>query len=107
MAVLAYFGILVVVPLVAAWKSPFARYHANQGVLMLFVWAGWGCIHGVSMSMLRALLLPDGWRLLAIINAILTLVYAAILVLTIAGIVNAVNGKAKEVPIVGRFRLLK
>ena len=36
MAVLAYIGILVLVPLLAAPNSKYARYHSNQG-LMLFI----------------------------------------------------------------------
>ena len=34
MAVLAYIGILVLVPLLAAPNSKYARYHANQGLLL-------------------------------------------------------------------------
>src|SRR5437762_547806 len=35
-AILAYLGILVLVPLLAAKESKFAQYHANQG-LVLFI----------------------------------------------------------------------
>ena len=35
MAILAYFGILVLIPLFAAKESPFARFHANQGLILL------------------------------------------------------------------------
>lgn len=31
MAILAYFGILVLIPIFAAKESKFARFHANQG----------------------------------------------------------------------------
>ncbi|MBQ3610415.1 MAG: zinc ribbon domain-containing protein, partial [Bacteroidaceae bacterium] len=34
MALLSYFGILVLVPIFAAKHSPFVRYHANQGVVL-------------------------------------------------------------------------
>ena len=36
MGVLAYIGILVLIPIFAAKNSPFARFHANQG-LILFI----------------------------------------------------------------------
>ena len=36
MAILAYFGILFLIPLFAAKNDPFARYHTNQG-LVLFI----------------------------------------------------------------------
>ena len=35
-AILAYFGLLVLIPILAAPNSKFARYHANQG-LTLFI----------------------------------------------------------------------
>lgn len=35
MAVLAYFGILVLIPILAAKESKFARFHANQGLILL------------------------------------------------------------------------
>ena len=37
MAILAYFGPLVLVPILAARESRFARYHANQGLVLLIV----------------------------------------------------------------------
>ena len=33
-AILAYLGILFLVPLLAAPQSPFARYHTNQGIIL-------------------------------------------------------------------------
>ena len=38
MAILSYFWILFLIPLFAAKESPFARFHANQG-LLLFIWS--------------------------------------------------------------------
>lgn len=34
MAVLSYIGILVLIPILAAKESPFARFHANQGLIL-------------------------------------------------------------------------
>ena len=34
MAVLSYLGILVLVPLLGAKNSPFARFHTNQGLIL-------------------------------------------------------------------------
>ena len=95
MAVFAYIGILFLIPLLAAKESPFARYHANQGlVLFLFEIAA-----GIVMSIL-------GWIpvLGTIINIVLWLVIVA---LCIIGKINAVNGKCKDLPVIGKFRLIK
>ena len=35
MAILAYFGLFVLIPLFAAKESPFARFHTNQGLILL------------------------------------------------------------------------
>ena len=89
MGLLAY--ILFFIPLLAAKDSPFARYHANQG-LVLFLAA-------ILSSVI--LIIPIlGW----IIAPILSIVIA---VLAVIGIINALNGKAKELPIIGKFKILK
>lgn len=88
MAVLAYFGILVLIPILARKDSPFARYHSNQGLILLIC----GVISGV---------LGKIWGPLGTITGIICFI------LFILGIVNAANGRAKELPVVGKFRLLK
>ena len=90
MAVLAY--ILFFIPLLAAKNSPFARYHANQG-LTLFLFA---IIGGPVLSLIPVL----GWILAPILSILIT-------VLAVIGIINVVNGKAKELPLIGKFRILK
>ena len=37
MAILAYIGILVLIPIFAAKESKFARFHANQGLVLLII----------------------------------------------------------------------
>ena len=88
MAVLAYFWILVIIPILARKDSPFARYHSNQGLILLIC----SVISGI---------LGRIWGLLGTITGLICFV------LFIIGIVNAANGRAKELPIVGKFRLLK
>ena len=87
MAVLAYLSILVLIPLFAAKDSKFARYHTNQGLILFIV--------DIIVSALT---------FIPVIGWLLSL---ATLVLTIIGIVNAAQGKAKELPLIGKFKLLK
>ena len=42
-----------------------------------------------------------------ILNGILGLVYIVFLVWAVLGIINAANGEAKELPLIGKFKLLK
>ncbi|MBQ2662032.1 MAG: zinc ribbon domain-containing protein [Clostridia bacterium] len=102
MAILAYFGLLVLVPIFGAKDSKFARYHANQG-LVLFLAA---IAYSIATSILTSILIAISWRL-AFLSTIFSLVSIAFLVLMVLGIINAANGKAKELPIIGKFKLLK
>ncbi|MBR6411487.1 MAG: DUF4870 domain-containing protein [Clostridia bacterium] len=95
-AILAYIGILVLVPILAAPNSKFAKYHANQGLILLIV--------GVILSIVGALL-----NLIPVVGWVFMLVMEVIwLVLMILGIVNAAKGEEKPLPIIGNlFTLLK
>lgn len=95
-AILAYIGILVLVPILAAPNSKFAKYHANQGLILLIV--------GVILSIVGALL-----NLIPVVGRVFMLVMEVIwLVLMILGIVNAAKGEEKPLPIIGNlFTLLK
>ena len=90
MALLAYLGFLFLIPLLAAPNSSFARYHANQGLVLFILEAITSVISFI----------PFGW----IISGILGIFG---LVLTIIGIVNAANGQAKQLPLIGGITILK
>ncbi len=103
MAILSYFGLLVLIPLLAAKNSRFARFHANQGLVELIT----GVASVIAQSILSAILgfIPYiGGVLAGLIGFALS---AAMLALKIIGIINAAQGKAKELPVIGKFRLLK
>ncbi len=102
MSILAYFGPLVLIPILAARESPFARYHSNQGLLLCIA----SIIYGIAYSILSAVILAISWRLYFVMSIIglLGFVFA---VLAVIGIINAVNGRAKELPLIGKYRLLK
>ena len=90
MAVLAYFGILVLIPLFAAKESKFARFHVNQGLILLIC-----CVVSLVISKI------PGVRFIAVILNIF------IFVLAVIGIINAVKGETKELPLVGKYKILK
>ncbi len=98
MAVLAYIGFLVLVPLLGAKESKYARFHTNQG-LVLFIFE-------VAVGLISAILgwIPVlGW----IIKIVCGLIDVVALVFAILGIVNACKGVCKELPIIGGIKLLK
>ena len=95
MGILAYLGILVLIPILAAKESKFARFHANQGLVLLIAEIILGAVSGVLGGIPLI-----GW----IISTLITVVDLAF---TVLGIINVANGKAKELPFIGKFRLLK
>ena len=102
MAVLAYFGPLVLIPIFAAKNSPYARYHSNQGLVLLLAMVAWNIVYGIVSSLLYAI----SWRL-GFISTILSLVSVVFAVLAIIGIINAAKGRAKELPLIGKIKILK
>lgn len=93
MGILSYLGILVLIPILAAKESPFARYHANQGLVLLLCEVGFS-VASMILSVIFAFLGP-----LALLWTLVSwLVSLAFLALLILGIVNAAQGMAKELP---------
>lgn len=109
MAILAYFGILVFIPILAAKESKFARYHANQGLILFMALVGWSIADYILTAILRTLLWRGMglWEIYSLCGTILNLVYFVFTILAIIGIVNALNGKAKELPVIGKYKILK
>ncbi|MBQ3551580.1 MAG: zinc-ribbon domain-containing protein [Clostridia bacterium] len=103
MAVLAYLGPLCFIPMFAAKESKFARFHANQGLVLLIA----AVALGIASAILNAIILAISWRLYFLTSIISWVVYIAIGILIILGIVNAANGKAKELPVIGKIKILK
>jgi uncharacterized membrane protein len=100
--ILAYLGILCLVPILAAKDSPFAKYHANQGlVLFLFEIIIWIVLFVVSIIVA---MLPS---FLGFLSVVFGLLYLVPLVLLILGVINAAAGKCVPLPVIGGFKLLK
>lgn len=95
MGILAYLGILFLVPLLAAKESPFARFHANQG-LLLFI--GYIAVYIVYFILLM---------ISPMIGMIASILFLGLFVLAILGIINAAKGEMKELPLIGKYRLIK
>lgn len=90
MAILAYLGILVLVPLLAAKDSKFARFHSNQGLILLII----------SVVIFFVGRIPGLATLAWILNT-------CVFILAIIGIVNAAKGRFKELPLIGKFRIIQ
>jgi uncharacterized membrane protein len=96
--ILAY--LIFFVPLVAAKDSPFAKYHANQG-LTLFVLS---IIVIVIVTVIDATFNLLG---LYILDWIVSLLFLPLLGLAVLGILNAAAGKCVPLPVIGGVKMLK
>jgi len=103
MAVLAYFGILVLIPIFAAKESKFARFHSNQGLILLIL----GIALSIISSILSTILFSISYKLMWIMGIISFAIWVIIAVFFVLGVINAAKGRAKELPLIGHFKLLK
>ena len=90
-AIIGYLWILFLVPLLAKKDNKFALYHAKQGLILfiaeIVIWV---------VAFILMFIRFVGWAIAAIL-------WIAILVLFIIGIVNAATGKYKALPLIGQI----
>jgi len=97
MGILAYLGILVIIPIAAGGGSKFVKYHANQGLVNLLL--------AVAIFVLGFVL-----AFIPCINFIMLffwVLYFVPTVFAILGIVNVINGEQKPLPLIGGITLIK
>jgi len=102
MAALCYLPILFFLPLVASPQSRFGRFHANQSLVLLIASA----VVSVALFILRAVF-SLGLTPIFFIFTLLSQAWGLVVLgMVILGIVNTANGKAKELPLIGKWRIL-
>ena len=98
MAALSYIGILVLIPYLAEKENRYVMFHAKEGLNLFLL----SIIAGFASTLLVAL------PLIGIVLALIPLAVSIMqIVLMIMGIINAVNGEAKELPIINKIKLIK
>ena len=100
-AFFSYLGFLFIIPLIARPDSRFCKFHVNQGIILCITEA----IVGALCAALELAMVTAG--LVTIIELMTTALDILTACLAIYGIVNALTGKAKELPVIGKFRILK
>ncbi len=98
LAIMSYIYVLFVVTLVVGAKSPYARYHGAQGLTLFFVTTLYW-LFVVSLWFVLANLIPDFIFYLAM--------FAPPITLAVIGVMNAYQGKAQPLPVIGGFTLLR
>jgi len=116
MAVLSYLGILVLVPLLTnAWKqSRFNKFHTNQGLILAIFCICYGIIYGILFAIITAVFATRVYGVVVstggaygLFVALIGLLWLIPLALVVMGIISAVQGTEKPLPVIGKFQILK
>lgn len=78
-------------------NNDFVRFHANQQLILLILGVG---VHFLATPFLYMTFGYGGYLFSSLLNL-------ALFVLVVLGVINAAQEERKELPLVGRFRLLK
>lgn len=103
MAVVAYLGILVFIPLLFARKEPYARFHTNQGLVLWLVNLVCSSLSELLMGQLTAI----SPVLTIVVYSVLGVASVLLFVLNIVGLCRAIGGVKKPLPVIGGIRFLK
>lgn len=96
-SIIAYLGILSLIPYFLCKNSKFAMFNAKQGV-NLFI------LEVICALLANIINLFTPWW---IARAIIYVVYLIFVLLSLIGVINVLNGKAKELPYVSAFKFIK
>lgn len=110
LALVSYLGYFFFIPMIVKPYSRYLRFHGNQGLTL--------CLYLVVVTIVNAVLTGiigvAGYTsvgaaiVVNIVNAIISLIlYGSFVLLAGIGIYNAVKGYARELPIIGRIRILR
>ena len=102
-AVLSYFGPMILIPIFMGRDSRFARFHINQGLLMIISLFAIAAV----ISILSEIFLSVSIWLYSLIILLWIAWWIALVTMMIIGLVNAAGGRMKQLPGIGRLRLLK
>lgn len=99
-AIIGYIPPLFFIQLITAKGSKYARFHANQGLILLIAYAAVSIVVGIISGIFTALGL-------SFIGSIFGLVEVVPALLMVFGIVQTAKNRSKELPVIGKFRILK
>ena len=90
-SILCYFALLLLIPLLTRPYSQYVKFHANQGILLLIV---------MIASRILDFIPIVGWLISWALN-----IFCVICI--ILGVINALGGQAKPLPVIGSYSVLR
>lgn len=89
MSILAYVSVLILIPFLVAKDNPTVHYHIRQGVVLVAI--------EIALWIMREIL----W--ISFLYPIFGFLHFGLLILSIIGIVNVLQKKEAELPLVGQY----
>ncbi|MCH4886807.1 hypothetical protein EZV73_04465 [Acidaminobacter sp. JC074] len=80
-------------PLLADSENQTYKFHANQSLILLILY--------IAVNVIGAIIPVIGWLIILPLGGLFCLI------LFIMGIVNSINENEKELPLIGKYRLIK
>lgn len=109
-ALISYLGYLFFIPMIVKPYSRYLRFHGNQGLTLCLYLIAVTIVNTVITSIIGIAGYSGMGALIAvtIINSIISFIlYGSFALLAGIGIYNAVKGRARELPLIGRIRILR
>lgn len=116
MAIISYLGPLCIIPFLVTKESKYAKYHAKQGLNLFIIELAFSIVSYFLKSLVQ---IPKMCSFLGEfqmecgsstpwwLSLPLSLVELILAVISLIGIVYACQGKAKELPLVGKIKVIK
>ena len=111
---LSYFGLLALIPYFAQKDNKYTHAHAIRGLNLLIVDIAWGVLMGILTSVIKieqtSYILGYPYTYAATpwwLSLISAAGYIFICVVSIMGIVYSCQGKVKDLPLVGKIKIIK
>jgi len=116
MAILSY--ILFFIPLITGdhKKSPYVKFHTNQGTILWITAIGYSIIYNILTSIIKVNGNCGAWFGYSVggcrvtpwwVTLPLSLISLVIGIVGIIGVINAATGKTKELPVIGKYKIIK
>lgn len=110
LALVSYLGYFFFIPMIVKPYSRYLRFHGNQGLTLCLYLIAVNIVTAIITSLIGLAAFAGIGAAIAvtIINSIIYIIfYGSFVALAVIGIYNAVKGYARELPIIGRIRLLR
>ena len=101
-AIISYFGILILLPIIVAPDSKFARFHVSQALNLMLL----RFVYYIVCAVIILIFMNVSRVVTIIIAGLLALLGIGIFAIWIQGVANAAGKRAKKLPLVGKFDIL-